>query len=67
MTGEVIAKLKTDAGVIRRLHKSASKPVTKDELARQRVSFVYGNLPNKSGITRDRVAERIKANEGAEE
>lgn len=61
----MIASLKTDADLIRRLQESASKPVSKEELARQRVSFVYGNLPSNSTITRDRVAERIKENEGA--
>lgn len=57
--------LKTDAKLIRRLQESASKPVTKAELTRQRVSFVYGNLPKDSAVTRERVAARIKKNEGA--
>ncbi len=61
----MIASLKTDADLIERLRESASKPVTKEELARQRVSFVYGNLPSDSAITRDRVARKIKENEGA--
>ncbi len=61
----MIEKLKTDAELIKRLRESASKPVTKEELAQQRVSFVYGNLPSDSTVTRDRVAEKIKKNEGA--
>ena len=61
----MIATLKTNARLIERLQESASKPVTKEELARQRVSFVYGNLPADSTITRERVAEKIKMNEGA--
>jgi hypothetical protein len=61
----MIATLKTDPKLIKRLQESASEPITKEELARQRVSFVYGNLPNDSTITRDRVAEKIKSNEGA--
>lgn len=60
----MIATPKTDEDLIKRLQKSAQKPVTKKELGRQRISFVYGNLPNDSTITRDRVAEKIRMNEG---
>jgi hypothetical protein len=59
------AALKTDASLIERLRKAAEKPITKDELARQRVSFVFGNLPDNSGITREQVSQKIKENEGA--
>ena len=61
----MIARLETDSGLIKRLQESAGKPITKKELAEQRVSFVYGNLPGKSTITRDRVEKRLKKNEGA--
>lgn len=61
----MIAAVKTDPKLIRRLEESARKPVTKSELLEQRVSFVFGNLPANSTITRDRVAERIRKNEGA--
>ena len=60
----MIGILKTDDALIKRLKESAKKPITKEELTRQRVSFVYGNLPKGSTITRDRVAKRIKKNEG---
>ena len=65
MVGMVNNKLKTDGELLRRLKRAASKPITKDELAKQRVSFVYGNLPTDSAITRERVAEKIRKNEGA--
>jgi hypothetical protein len=61
----MIATLKTDAALLKRLRDSASGPVTKKEMVSQRVSFVYGNLPKESTITRDQVAERIEMNEGA--
>ncbi len=60
----MIETLKTDDALIKRLEESAKKPITKEELMRQRVSFVYGNLPSDSTVTRDRVAEKIKRNEG---
>ena len=61
----MIGNLKTDDRLIRRLEESARQPVTKEELAHQRISFVYGNLPKSSTVTRERVAEKIKMNEGA--
>lgn len=61
----MIARLQTEKTLIKRLKESTKRPITKEELAEQRVSFVYGNLPGKSTITRERVAKRIKNNEGA--
>jgi len=60
----MIATPKTDEALLKRLQESAQKPVTKQELELQRVSFVYGNLPNNSTITREQVARKIKMNEG---
>lgn len=62
----MIAAFATDEQLLKRLHESAAKPVTKSELARQQISFVYGNLPSDSNITRDQVAQRLKMNEGAD-
>lgn len=61
----MIATLKTDDALIKRMQESAKRPPTRDELERQRISYVYGNLPTKSTVTRDRVAQKIKMNEGA--
>ena len=61
----MIGTLKTDDALIKRLEESARKPITKGDLEKQRVSFVYGNLPTDSDITRERVAKKIKLNEGA--
>jgi hypothetical protein len=57
--------MKTDAKLLERLQRAASKPITKSELERQRVSFVYGNLPKGSTLTKDRVEHKIRENEGA--
>ena len=57
--------LKTDPKLLEQLRESAQKPLTKDELEAQRVSFVFGNLPKDSPITRERVAQKLKMNEGA--
>ena len=61
----MIATPKTDADLIKRLQESASKPIKKEELDRQRASYVFGNLPSDSTITRESVEKRIKMNEGA--
>lgn len=37
----------------RLLERARAKPVTDAELAEQRASFVYGNAPDDSGITKD--------------
>lgn len=61
----MIEHLKTDPELIKRLRESAAKPVTKEQLERQRVSFVFGNLPRDSTITREEVERRIRSNEGS--
>ena len=61
---DMIEDLKTDPALIDRLRASAAKPLTKAQLQRQRVSFVYGNLPDDSPVTRDQVAEKIISNQG---
>ncbi len=61
----MITMPKTDKGLLKRLQESTKKPPTKEQLHRQRVSFVFGNLPNNSTLTRDQVAKKIRMNEGA--
>ena len=59
-----ILKLKTDEKLLARLTASTKQPVTKEELHLQRVSFVYGNLPKESTITRQQVEDAIARIEG---
>ena len=49
---------------IERLKQAARRRMTKNELLEQRISWVYGNLPSDTTITREEVAERIRAREG---
>lgn len=55
---------KTDEALLERLRESARRPLTKREVAEQRISWVYGNLPDDSTLTRDEVARIIEAHEG---
>lgn len=51
--------MKTDESFLERLRKSAESPLSPEELQIQRVSFVYGNLPIESSITKQKVNERL--------
>lgn len=53
-------ELKTDPAIAKRLRKAAKKKLGRDELEKQRVSFVYGNMPAKSNVTRQQVEKKIK-------
>jgi hypothetical protein len=56
---------KTERALLERLTAAAKKGVSTEEVRRQRVSFVYGNLPDKSPMTRHQVAEALERLEGA--
>ncbi|HEY4944204.1 MAG TPA: hypothetical protein VII56_22445 [Rhizomicrobium sp.] len=55
---------KTDAALLERLNAAAKRGLTKNELHMQRVSFVYGNLPTDSTLTRQQVAAELAKGEG---
>lgn len=52
--------LKTDQALLQRLEAAAHREVGREELLRQRVSFIYGNLPEESTITRHQIEERLE-------
>lgn len=56
---------KTELALLERLAAAAKRGVSSEEVRRQRVSFVYGNLPEKSPMTRHQVAEALERLEGA--
>ena len=47
----------TDEKLVERLRKAAARGTTVEERRQQRVSFVYGNLPKGSSMTRQQVAD----------
>ncbi|HEX5775279.1 MAG TPA: hypothetical protein VFX95_01230 [Caulobacteraceae bacterium] len=55
---------KTDPYLIKRLELAAKHEMTAEEIRRQRVSFVYGNLPHEHRMTKHQVAEAIARLEG---
>ena len=53
-----------EEAAIERLKRVAGRSMTRQELLEQRISWVYGNLPSKSRITREEVASLVRAREG---
>ena len=51
--------LVTDTGLLDRLAAAAKRGVSADERRAQRLSFVYGNLPRNSGMTRHEVEREL--------
>lgn len=55
---------KVDEALEARMKKAAATPMTKEEVRRQRVSFVYGQLPVRNTLTREEVAKLLESREG---
>lgn len=49
----------TDKGLLGRLSEAAARGVSDAERRLQRISFVYGNLPKGSAMTRHQVKEAL--------
>lgn len=49
----------TDAGLLGRLSIAAARGVSDAERRLQRISFVYGNLPKGSAMTRNQVEQAL--------
>jgi hypothetical protein len=58
--------LRSDPDLVRRLEAAASRALTKEEVRAQRVSFVYGNMPQDSSVSRAEIAAIIAKIEGEE-
>jgi hypothetical protein len=52
--------LKTDVGLLGRLQAAARRGVSVEERREQRLSFVYGNLPKGSSMTKHQVEDALK-------
>lgn len=57
-------QLKTDQALLERLKAAASHKMSREEVMRQRLSFVYGNMPIDSEMTRPQVREALARLEG---
>ena len=52
--------LKTDPKLIEKIKSAATHKPSATEIFEQRVSYVYGLMPSKSGVTRERVRQVIE-------
>lgn len=57
-------EIKTDPKLLARLSAAVHTKISREQLRRQRVSFIYGNLPSDSSITRDQVECALEKLEG---
>lgn len=56
----------TDRNLIERLTAAASRGVSAGERRQQRISFVYGNMPKNSSMTKHQVADALEKLDTAE-
>lgn len=56
--------IQTDAALLARLRKAASMSMTSDQLRRQRISFIHGNMPHESTMSRDEIEQALDKHEG---
>jgi hypothetical protein len=59
-----MTNLKTKESTLQALKKASSNPPTQEEMQRQRVSFIMGNLKKDSPVTRAKVQEILDKQEG---
>lgn len=56
--------IKTDDALLRRLAGAGLVKLTREQLRKQRVSFIYGSLPKDTTITRQQIENVLSGVEG---
>ncbi|MCA3575290.1 MAG: hypothetical protein IOC86_15335 [Aestuariivirga sp.] len=54
----------TDVRVLAKLKEAAGKPMTAEEIQKQRISYIMGTLDTESTLTRDEVERMLLKREG---
>lgn len=62
--GDYILKLKTDSSLLKALKEASSKKPDAEELAEQRVSFIFGSLDEDNSMTHDQIKQILDEQEG---
>lgn len=57
-------EIKTDQTLLDRLKAAAMHEMTNEEIRRQRLSFVFGNMPSESAMTKHQVEAALARIEG---
>ncbi len=61
------AEITTDEALLARLRRAALMPIDRRQLHTQKVSFIYGNLPHDSTVTRAEIETALDTIEGTPE
>lgn len=54
-----VLAMKTDSGLLRAINRAAAHKLSSNEIHEQRVSFVFGSMDEKNGVTKERVRQVI--------
>jgi hypothetical protein len=59
-----MTNLQTNQDLLRRLRTASKRPLSADEVRKQRVSFVLGALGSQTDVTREKVQKVLNDQEG---
>ncbi len=54
-----VLSMKTNAGLLDAIKRAASLHMTPKDIIEQRISFVYGSMDTKNGITREQIRKVV--------
>ena len=52
-------KIKTDANLLKRLGEAAQSTLSKEEVKKQRLSFIYAGMPKESGMSKVQIEKTL--------
>ena len=64
MVIDSVLAMKTNSGLLDAIKRVSSRHMTSRELIDQRVSFVYGSMDEKNGVTREKIRQVILSQVG---
>ena len=64
MVIDSVLAMKTNSGLLDVIKRVSSRHMTSRELIDQRVSFVYGSMDEKNGVTREKIRQVILSQVG---
>lgn len=52
--------IKTNEALLKRLEEAAKRKLTKEEIEKQRISFIYSGMPKESGMSKVDIEKALK-------
>lgn len=62
-----VLAMKTNANLLKAIQRVSSRKLSQEEITEQRVSFVFGSMDAKNGVTKEHVRQVILNQSGASE